>query len=296
MIPNFFLVGAPKSGSTSLWSYLRQHPQIFLSAHKEPRYFAVLDERLPFRGPGDDRFSIVTDFGAYLRLFDGAGSATVVGEASQWYLSSVSAPFYIDHFCPGAKILIVLRDPIARAYSNFAHARVEGHEPLSDFLQAVEAEERRTAAHWSPRFRYFSKGLYFSQVKRYLDRFGRRRVHIVLHEDLAIGAASVCRDVFEFLEVDPMFLPDVSERLNRSGSSKSRVLDGVLSNQMLRRLAERVPGRESLRRVAKKIRQSNVQAFPPMDPSQRAALLPRYREDVLRTQDLIGRDLSGWLR
>jgi len=152
MLPNFLVIGTAKAGTTSLNQYLRQHPQIYMSPHKAPRFFALEGQPLAFDGPGDrTRFTFVTERAQYEALFDGVSTERAVGEASPWYLYVEQAPERIKHHVAHARLIGVLRDPVQRAYSNFLHARSEGLEPLDDFAAAMDAESERIDRNWSYR-------------------------------------------------------------------------------------------------------------------------------------------------
>ena len=176
-LPNFLIIGAAKAGTTSLYRYLEQHPEVYMSPVKEPKFFALGGERLDYRGPGDEarmRGASVTSLEDYRELFRGVSTETAVGEASTLYLYSERAAARIKHHVPDVKLIAVLRNPVDRAYSDFLHLVRDGIEPLTDFPQALEAEESRIRSRWAPMWHYRRRGFYHPQLKPESTEGGRR--------------------------------------------------------------------------------------------------------------------------
>lgn len=259
-LPNFIILGAAKAGTTALYHYLKQHPQITMSPLKETNFFALMNEPLDFCGPGDqdyiNRFSI-TDLDGYLTQFQGCEGAKAIGEASPLYLYSPKAPPRIHEYVPDAKLIAILRNPVDRAYSAFLHLVRDGRETTRDFREALQREEERIAAGWEHIWHYKNMGRYYEQVKRYTDTFGRDRVRVFLYKDFRTNPTEMLGKVFRFLGVEDTFIPDMSARYNEAS----------------------LPPEQR----------------PPLLPEVRCELEKALREDILKTQDLIGRDLSHWL-
>jgi hypothetical protein len=306
-LPNFLIIGAAKCGTTALYDYLNQHPQIYMSPFKEPKFFALEGEKPNFRGPaaewGINRCQF-TDIEAYRALFRDASGEKIIGEASTLYLYSQKAPERISNYVPDAKLVAVLRHPVERAYSAFLHMVRDSREPLSDFAQALREEETRIADNWAPVYHYKQRGFYHSQLKRYFDRFDQDQIRVYLYEDFKSDPAGVARSIFRFLEVDDDFAPDVSAEHNVSGIPKSETLQAVYlllrkPNPLRAALRPLFPARVRSRmrsRALAGIRRRNVAKPPRMSPEIRAELSEAYREDILRLQDLLQKDLSGWLQ
>lgn len=207
-LPNFFVCGAARSGTTSLWEYLRQHPDIYMPPtveHKEPSYFCDLYG--------------VTDRNFYLSLFANAGNRKRVGEASGSYLTSPESAGKIRAAIPEARIIISLRNPVERAWSLYKWMHAHGYEKIPDFAQALEAEEKvrrgntdfiKNNGEYYYNFLYSSSGLYYEQVKRFLDIFGRGRVHVQIFEEFIGSPLEHMRRIFSFLDVDPGFTPVIA--------------------------------------------------------------------------------------
>jgi len=172
--PDFFIVGAPKAGTTALHAALSGHPGLFLSRIKEPKYFLCAQAPPPrseHRGPGDahSRREWVWRTTDYQRLFDEAPESTLRGESTPFYLASHDALIGIRTTVPHARLIAVLRDPVDRAYSNWMHLRSDGLEPEPDFLRALAAEPARVAAGWAPFWHYRGLGLYGAQLEQLLQ-------------------------------------------------------------------------------------------------------------------------------
>ncbi|NJL83829.1 MAG: sulfotransferase [Chloroflexaceae bacterium] len=214
--PNFCLIGAAKSGTTSLYEYLKQHPQIFMSPVKEPRYFGLVGETPDFRGPGDAETNrqLVTQTAAYRALFAGVTDEIAIGEASPWYLYLEKAPIQIQQQLPQLKLIVILRHPVERAYSNFLHQVRYRTEPLPTFALALAAEPTRQQNHWRPFWFYKQLGFYHAQLSRYYQRFPREQIRVYLYEDLCDRPNVLFEDLFRFLSVDERFLPNLSEQHN----------------------------------------------------------------------------------
>jgi hypothetical protein len=204
--PRFFLVGAPHAGSTSLYAYMGQHPQIWMSRRKEPNFFRSRRVGIGWTG-------------AYLALFAEAGPEhRVLGEASPWYLYDRNAASRIRRASPASRIAILLRDPIGRAVSQFQYRlRMTGAwpaDPVSRFREHVALEARLPHSSQGGRGHELRAGLYDTQVRRYLDRFGSEQVHVVLAEELDAEPRRALSELFRFLEVDEDFTPDTRVRHN----------------------------------------------------------------------------------
>ncbi len=297
-LPTFLVIGAGKAGTTSLHHYLGQHPQIFMSPVKEPKFFALAGHALDFNGPGDERIRIDTTvtLEAYRKLFERVHDETAIGESSTLYLNHEDAPDAIARHLPDVKLIAILRDPAARAYSAFQHLTRDGYEPLRDFDEALRAEPERKKNGWYYYWWYRDRGYYHRDLRRYFDRFAPDQIRVYLHDELDRDPQGVLADIFRFLGVDAGFRPDVRVRHNVSGQARSARLQRVLRSQpSLRIVTKRVIPERWGHRLASSIQGMNLER-PPLDVRTRARLVEGYVEDVRRLEGLIGRDLSHWLR
>jgi hypothetical protein len=288
-MPNFLIIGAMKSGTTALYYYLEQHPEIYMSPVKEPNFFSSQKQ--------ENEAGAVTHIRTYQHLFRGVSGEKAIGEASHSYLYEPRAAAEIRRYIPEAKLIAILRNPIDRAYSHFLHMVRSGTEPLDDFAQALREEE---GIHKGRTLQdYIGRGLYYNQLKRYFGTFPREQVRIYLYEDLSGTPISTVQDAFRFLKVDDSFVPDVSLRRNVSGHPKYKTLDGLLRRQSRIKHAAKIYLPARLRwRLSKAfddLKTRNLVEPPPVQSEVRRQLIRVYREDILKVQELIHRDLSGWL-
>ena len=289
-MPNFLIIGAMKSGTTALYYYLEQHPEIYMSPVKEPNFFSSQEQ--------ENAADAVTNIGTYQDLFRGGSGKKALGEASHSYLYEPRAAAEIKRYVPEAKLIAILRNPIDRAYSHFLHMVRSGTEPLDDFAQALREEEVRI--HKERTFQdYIGRGLYYQQLKRYFGTFPQEQVRVYLYEDLSGAPLSTVQDAFRFLKVDDSFVPDVSLRRNVSGHPKYKTLDGLLRRQSRIKHAAKIylPARMRWRlsKTFDDLKTRNLAEPPPVQSKVRRHLIGVYREDILKVQELIHRDLSGWL-
>jgi hypothetical protein len=292
-LPDFFLIGAMKAGTTSIHRYLAQHPELFLSDVKEPNYFWLGD--LPQREvPPKVRSKSITDRAEYEKLFDAAGPGQLRGESSTSYLSSRRAAERIAALRPDARLIAILRDPAERAWSHFVSNRERGDDPYDDFSRAlVEEDVRRERDASGYRFEYRWKGFYSSHLGVYDELFPSDRICVVLYEDLVERAGPTLQKIYAFLGVDPHFEPDMSLHYNVSGVARHPTIAWALRradsarDPVVRRLPPPV-----VSRIGRWLRRQ-PQA---LDPAIRRDLVEGYREDIRLLEARIGRDLGSWLR
>lgn len=294
ILPNFLIIGANKAGTTSLYEYVRCHPQVFMSPIKEPSFFA-------FEGQESDnpwlRRGIITKFEDYAALFKEAKGKIAIGEASPIYLTNPQAPARIKHYVPDAKLIAILRHPVDRAHSQWQQEIRNGTEKVMDFSRAIQVRE--TLKDGTVRQRYAYQNQYYLLLKRYYDLFDPSHICVVLSEDLSSNPSSLLRKVFRFLDVDPTYVPDLSIRYNEGGLPRNRFWGffyrGVLP--FFTNWRARLPSviRERVGTITRKIKRQGLVKASELSPELRAELIELFREDILKLQDLIHQDLSIWL-
>jgi hypothetical protein len=292
--PNFLVVGAPRSGTTTLYEGLAQHPEIYMSPRKEPWFSELTGQYGPWLGPRDGQ--PVATWTEYEQLFAGANGQKAIGEASTLYLGAPEAPRRIKESLPDARLICILRNPVDRAYSNFLEHVQEGRETELDFRKAVEAESSRLGQKWAPSWAYTGLGHYGEQLGRYFAELPREQMLVLLYEDLKEDRVGVYTRIFTHLGVHPGIIPVLPPRINEnSGIPKNHLVHVLLTHPN--------PVRQALRSVLTDRQRKSVRSWllhhtlqrPHLDPDLRLELIERFRDDILRTADLIGRDLSGWL-
>lgn len=284
MLPNFLIIGAPRSGTTHLYRGLRQHPQVFMSDFKEPMFFA--HENHP-------RAGVISDLQAYQALFHQAYEFAAVGEASTLYLFHDRAAQAIFHHIPQARLIAILRHPVDRAFSQYTFQRFLETEPLPSFEQALEAEEARALnPDVSPFLLYRRVGLYGRQIPRYLERFPREQLLFLLQDDLDQDPDTVFRRIFSFIGVDANFTPDLRHKTNTSGVPQHSTLFRMIKGGG-RRIKRLLP-EHLVNRLSGSAHEALL-SRPAMSPKTHQDLLAYFHDDIVRTQSLIGQDLSHWL-
>lgn len=296
-VPNLIVIGAARSGTTALYEHLRQHPQIFLSSSKEANYFAFEGEPLDYRGPGADFVNNSTpSWDAYLELFADAPSDAVIGDISPLYLYAPKAAERIRARLPDARLVAILRNPIEQAFSHFQYARARMIEPLDSFDAALDAEPERLRDHWQPLFQYSDFPRYAEQLRRFQAHFPPEQLKIFLYEDYRADPKGVLRQIFQFVGVDPSFVPALHQDANSGGDPRSPLLQAIIMRpNLLGSIAALFLPLSVRRRIRDRISRLNV-ARTEFSPTARARLAAKLRPDILELQEMLGRDLSGWLQ
>lgn len=291
MLPNFIVIGAAKAGTTALYHYLAEHPEVFMSRVKETNYFAYgLDGQgqLLYGDPELHDFPIKT-LREYEELFAGADNAGAIGEASPIYLESPHAAGRIRELIPNARIICSLRHPVDRAYSNYQmYLRRRG-------LRLDPIRDLTATASWArPDSRHMRIGFYFEQLARYFDAFPRDHIHVILFDDLKRNAAETVQNVYRFLNVDPKFVPDFASPHAIGGMPASRLIEGVLTRRaIMSALKPWIPRRAA--NWVRRLRSRNLRQAPSLPAELVNELTRPFRDDIAKTSKLIGRDLQHWL-
>lgn len=294
--PDFIIAGAPRSGTTWLYRNLGTNPRIFLPANKEPRYFSVAEgARLDFKGPGDASWMshFVRDRGQYEALFEGAAEGQLRGEASSDYLfRSATAARRICEQAPEARIVIMLRDPVRRAYSNWLHHRRDGRERLP-FRAALEAEAGRDREGWAWWWLYVERGLYAVQLEPFLSRFPAEQLLVLTYDELQADPAALLRRACAFLEVDPAVGGEVGLRRNESRLPRSRV------HRTVRRVVRPNPVSQAVMpqalRTRMRLRVDRATLHQPeIGREDYLRLRRRYAGEIARLRGMVDVDVSAW--
>jgi hypothetical protein len=300
-LPDFLIAGVPKAGTTALHAALVPHPDLYLSRVKEPKFF-LSDGRPPSDGgPGDVQTyqEHVWRRADYEALFDPAPPGTLRGEATPFYLYDLAAHDRIRELVPDAKLILLLRDPVDRAHSNWTHLWNAGLEPEADFLAACRVEEERKAAGWAAFWHYVGLGRYGEQVQHLYRLFPREQVLLLRYRDLKEAPAATLDRVCDFLGVRTGLLRAIPrENVNR------HVVEDNAVNRMLRgmlraggRFGHRfpVPLRLAARGPLLTVLHRKRGHRPVTRPQERAALLPLFADDIALLQNVTGERYDDWL-
>jgi hypothetical protein len=299
-LPNFLIIGAAKSGTSSLYRYLKQHPDIFMSPIKEPHYFSFDSESKMTNGPGDPIRKAITDFDQYVALFDSVKDEKAIGEASTSYLYRPEAPQRIHNLLTDVKLIAILRNPVERAFSAYMHVVRDEREKASTFSEALELESKRIAENWDPIWHFTEVGFYCEQLSRYYAQFNKDQIKVYLYEELLTGQEALIKDVFRFLDVDDHFSPDFSVKFNVSGEQKTAIIQYLnkvffLKPNPVRWVSRKVIPELWRWKFTTWVRHKNLRKRQIPEES-RKELISRYRNNILKLQTLIEKDLSNWLK
>jgi hypothetical protein len=294
-MPNFFVIGAMKAGTTSLYRYLRQHPAIFMSPVKEPAFFSR--ETIAEWREDAGAHPVAGDLDRYQSLFAGGEDAAARGEATPYYLCDPRAPGEIARHVPDARLIAILRQPVDRAYSAYLMKRRFGSEPL-EFEDALAEEPRRIEQGRGYGWHYAGLGRYGEQLERYYRGFHPSQIKIVLYDEVCRDPATVMREVFGFLGVDAAFVPDVATRHNAAYVAKYPSLhQWFVRRSPVRERAKRflpAVARPVWNRVSRAVRARSSVVPPPLAPAVRARLTREAEAQIQAVEDVIGRNLSAW--
>jgi len=285
--PTFLIIGAGRSGTSSLYSYLGQHPEIYMSPVKEPKFFAVDKEDIEGY-KHDERY--VVEEQEYLQLFDAVSNERHWGEASPTYLHNEKAPRRIYDVVPDAKLIAVLRNPIDRAYSHYGLNVRLGRREEGTFGTLVRGTTPGDP-FWE---KYIVPGFYHAQLRQYQEYFDEEQFSIHLFSEFVDETSRVVTELFEFLGVDPAFEPDLRVQRNASGVPRLWILYRLLEGhrEPVATLKQFFP--DALRRSLAALRDRLLQDRSGMDAETRRRLRDIYHEDVRKLQDLLGRELDHW--
>lgn len=294
-LPNFLIIGTGKAGTTSLYHYLQQHPQIYMSPIKEPKFFGFGEYHPVITSPQIPNYQITTSLAEYKALFAAATNETALGEASTYYLSLEKAAQRIYHYLPHVKLIAILRQPVERAYSHFLMNIRNGTEPYN-FLLAWQKDQQRRTSHWVPGYSYRYPGYYAAHLQRYLAVFPRQQLLIFLYEDWQNNPQAVLQRIFRFLQVDETFEPNLQTKYNVGRAPKSPFLHALLTRPNgIRRILHQLFPITIRQHIGTYIMKKNLYSLPKLDIQLRQQLTEVYIEDIKQLQQIVGRDLSHWL-
>ncbi|MGB0166980.1 MAG: sulfotransferase [Luteibaculum sp.] len=296
--PDFLIAGMAKCGTSSLAQYLSQHPEVYVCEHKEPRFLSSMAGKFPEGGPKDHLVKewYIQNWEEYLELFKDRPE-TVVGEASAdtLYFYQDTIPV-IKKYLGEPEIIVVIRNPVKRAFSAYQHLVRDQREFLS-FEDALKEEENRK--NWELIYHYKQAGLYYDCIKAFKDNFPH--VKVVLNENLSKEPSEVVREIFDFLGVHNYLDVNTNVNYNVSGKPKNQLLHNSLQGETWLRKAARplaralFPSKEARSTMVNWLSSKNLDRLE-MKPETGKELQDFFREDILRTQDLIQLDLSTWLK
>ncbi len=281
--PNFFIIGVAKAGTTSLYAYLKNTPNVFMSSEKEPGYFH--GDIIPRKE--SRRMRKQSD---YLKLFNKATNEKAIGEASPGYLTDPESAKLIHEAVPNAKIIALLRDPVNRAFSHYLMRRTKGvvkqtfHEVIT---KSISNEKKGIVIEYN--FVLFP-GLYTNNLRKFQDMFGINNVKILVFEEFVKEPKKIVKEVLRFLEVDAEPPDTIEKTYNVYGAPRGKYTQIILSSDILFKFARRfIP--QSLRWEVRQKVLLKKEEKPKLADEDRAILEDFYREDAENLQVLLKRKL-----
>lgn len=301
-LPTFMIIGAGKSGTTSLYEYLLQHPQIHMSPVKETNFFALRGQKVEQEDTSEDQmyhypWSVTSDE-AYIDLFKEGASKNARGEVSPMYLYHPEAPGRIHELLPEVKLIAILRQPAERLYSRYMHLWGEDRAPSND-LNAIFDKD----SVWWKRDDLVREGFYGTYLQRYYDLFPSARIKVYLFEDLRKRPEELIKDLYHFCGVDDQFQPDLEASFNVSGKPKNKVLDVLIGkdswvksalDKTMPGLSKKVKDNLWVKNTINKWRKKNTTKLPFDKELKKRITREIYLEDIERLEAIIDRDLSSW--
>lgn len=304
LFPDFLIIGAGKSGTTSIDNYLKQHPEIFISPKKEPNFFAYELTDIASLGKFPDEIKhyqdSITTLEEYKKLFVGANPGQIKGETSNTYLYGKDAPYRIKYHIPNVKLIAILRQPAERLYSRYLHLYRENELPTPHFS---DCRDKNTI--WWERNDLINEGFYYKHISRYFELFPKENIKVFLYEDIKNDLKGMLKDIFTFIDVDNTFECDLSVRYNESGIIKNKAVNKLIGGNgyilsLIKKIAphsyESIKDNLTAQKLLNKLRSKNLDK-PKIDPEIKHFLTNEvYKEDILQLQALINKDLSSWIK
>jgi len=300
--PNLFIVGHPKSGTTALYNFLRQHPNIFMSPIKEPRFFCkdfIKESDLFHKQKCFYLDAWSREQAAYLSLFADVKSEKIIGECSTSYLYSKVAAAEIHKFNPRAKIIILLREPVSFLYSVYSHRLLNARENVKDFKTSLSLEKQRKLGHNIPSAMKLPNELFYSerikyceQVVRYYDLFGKSNVKVIIYEDFKRNNRAIYKNILKFLDISTDFMPLFAQH-NVSKKPRFVSLNKMLKNPSLIRKLRNIIPQSVWQKITPQINKALLKREPrkPLDPEFQRKLMTEYKPEVVKIGQLLGKSL-----
>ena len=291
-LPTFLIVGVQKAGTTSIYGYLKQHPQVYMSPIKETNFLRRDWEKYTEGRPKIDTWE------KYCELFQDVKDEIAIGEASPSYLFNYkSSSEMILRYLPNIKMIAILRNPVERAYSDYLMHLRDGIN-IGNVLPLSKQAQFHANTSFTIR-----RGFYYNPVKHYFDIFGKEKLKVVLYDDLCKNSLAMMQDIYQFIGVDNTFNPNTSKRQQAAGVPKNQAFNNLLQTKnpirtaisSVLKLAIPLEVRQKVRSRLIKLNLGGKELIP-LSSEDRKVLTDLYREDILQLQDLIHRDLSSWLK
>ena len=300
-LPDFLVIGPPKAGTSALHAALTGHPQLFLTAVKEPKYYMCGDSPPPaYSGPGDAHSNQewIWQRPRYQSLFASAAPGTLCGESTPFYLYNRDARRRIAADVPDVRLIVVLRDPVDRLYSNWMHLWADGLEPCADVLEACAREPDRIDAGWAPFWHYRNLGMYGRQLADLFQQFPREQVLLLRYHDLVEQPRRTLDQVCRFLGVAQgavRAVPSGNSRPFVTPGPRTRTIGPVI--RVGARAGAHLPPelwRRMSRPLIRGLHSGGNPARPKLTAEQRRALVEPCHDDIALLEQITGDSFGAW--
>lgn len=295
--PKFLIIGASKSGTTSLNYYLNTHPQVYMCPTKETCFYSFVRSSVYFSGPGDEQLNkrVILDEKDYSLLFDEAQKFQTIGESSVWYIYNPESIHNINKYNSGCKLIAILRNPIERAFSSYMMLKRENREKEKDFIAALKKEDERIERGYEYIWHYKHAGFYYKQLKHIFDNYNRKLIKIYLYDDYLKNSDKIINDILEFIEVGIIPL-EKKVRLNVSGSIRSKLIHNITNKEnAIKSTVKAVLPKKYRALIKSQINTKNlVKEY--ISKHEFYYLADIYKEDICNLSRLINKNLDRWLK
>jgi hypothetical protein len=302
LLPTFIIIGAGKSGTTAVYHFLNEHPEVFMSPVKETNFFEL--EGKPIGTDSEeDPYNLyhypqsINTWKAYKKLFKDAKSNQAIGEASPMYLYGERSAGHIKDKLPDVKLIAILREPVDRLYSRWLHLLRDGNESIGDFKDCLNK-----SSIWWKRNDLVTEGFYGTNLKKYTDLFPTSQLKVLLYDDFKENPEGFLKEIFEYIGVDSSFEPSLDREYNVSGKPKNPIVDNLIgTDSFLVKTAKKIApsATEQLKKgMAKQmltsLRKKNMER-PKIQKKFKLKLFNEvYLEEIEKLEKLINRDLTSW--
>ena len=285
VLPNMLISGAPKSGTTTLWAYLHDHPDVFMAPKKELWFF--LDDEVWSKG---------LDW--YARQFEGYQGKKIIGEATPLYMYSEKALNRIQRTIPDIKLIFIFRNPAERAFSHYWHNIKKLKDNVS-FEQAIseDMENQRENALVRGSLQYFDLGRYYSYLQKWYEKFSEKSIFVIIFEEMIANRQNVLRGLFHFLQVDNSIIQNKDTKKNPGEYFRYNWMSSFYKESRFKEfIVKHIPvfSRKSLEGIRHKV--ALTRNKPIMNQETRNMLLSAYQNEIFKLEDLLGKDLSIWAK
>jgi len=299
--PDFLIIGAGKSGTTSLYHYLGQHPDIFLPKIKEPNFFAYeMHKEDDFEDESTkEHFMLsITSLKEYTELFEKAKPGQIIGENSNTYLYMPHALERIKYYIPNCKIIAILRQPAERIFSRYTHLERINQVPSNFFSDIFDRN-----SIWWKRPDLIMEGFYYRHLNKYYKNFHSDDIKVLLFDELINDPGKVLKDITDFLGADSSFKFQVNTQFNVSGRIKSKLFNKLIGHNsilisglqtIVPVLYENIKMNSSFRSVVEKLRSKNIERLHLSEELKQRITNEIYKEDIKSLEKLVKINLKHW--